>query len=63
MLPMSDGVYLEQVVEANEQTEPRTPEGRECVSERERRFRVYEEAPGFRPGPVREKRFRVYEEA
>jgi len=31
--------------------------------ERERRFRVYKEAPGIRPGPVRERRFRVYKEA
>ena len=31
--------------------------------ERERRFRVYTDAPGSRPSPVREKRFRVYKEA
>jgi hypothetical protein len=31
--------------------------------QRERRFRVCMEAPGFRPGPRHERRFRVYEEA
>jgi len=34
------------------------------VRQRERRFRVHQEAPGFRPAPrEKEGRFRVYKEA